>query len=82
MGYGGASGAPGQPPGSGLPQRAVGSGRPAPAAVNPYAPPGVDGRPGQARPPQLAGSGQKKGIGPYVGWIIFFLVFIIWRVVR
>lgn len=82
MGYGGASGAPGRPPGSGLPQRAVGSGRPAPAAVNPYALPGVDGRPGQARPPQLAGSGQKKGIGPYVGWIIFFLVFIIWRVVR
>lgn len=82
MGYGGAPGAPGQPAGSGLPGWPVGSGRPLPVAVNPYAPPGVDGRPGRARPPQPAGPGQKKSIGPYVGWIIFFLFFIIWHIVK
>lgn len=73
MGYGGAPGAPGQPAGSGLP---------APMAVNPYAPPGVDGRPGRARPPQSVGRGRNKGVGPYVGWIIFFLFLVIWHIVR
>lgn len=82
MGYGGAPGAPGQPAGSGLPGRPVGSGRPAPMAVNPYASPGVNGRPGRARPSQPAGPGQKKSIGPYVGWIIFFLFFIVWHIAR
>ena len=71
MGYGGASGAPGQPVGSGLPRRPVGSGRPLPAGADPYALSGVYGRPGR-----------KKSIGPYVGWIIFFLFFIIWHIVR
>lgn len=78
MGYGGASGAPGRPPGSGLPRRPVGSGRPLPAGADPY----VYGRPGRARPPQPAGPGRKKGVGPYVGWIIFFLFLIIWHIVR
>lgn len=82
VGCGGAPGAPGQPAGSGLPSRSVGSGRVAPMAVNPYAPPGVDGRPGRARPPQPAGRGRNKGVGPYVGWIIFFLFFIIWHIVK
>ena len=78
MGYGGASGAPGQPVGSGLPRRPVGSGRLVPAGADPY----VYGRPGGARPSQSAGPGRKKGVGPYVGWIIFFLFFIIWHIVR
>lgn len=78
VGYGGASGASGRPPGSGLPRRPVGSGRPLPAGADPY----VYGRPGRARPSQSAGPGRKKGVGPYVGWIIFFLFFIIWHIVR
>ena len=78
MGYGGASGAPGRLAGSGLPRRPVGSGRPLPAGADPY----VYGRPGRARPPQPAGPGRKKGVGPYVGWIIFFLFLIIWHIVR
>ena len=82
MGYGGASGAPGQPVGSGLPRRPVGSGRPLPAGADPYALSGVYGRPGRARPPQPAGPGRKKSIGPYVGWIIFFLFLVIWHIVR
>ena len=71
VGHGGASGAPGRLAGSGLPRRPVGSGRPLPAGADPYALSGVYGRPGR-----------KKSIGPYVGWIIFFLFFIIWHIVR
>ena len=91
VGYGGGSGASGWPPGSGLPRRPpgsgllrrpVGSGRPLPAGADPYASPGVYGRPGGARPPQPAGPGQRKSIGPYLGWIIFFLFLIIWHIVR
>ena len=82
MGYGGAPGAPGQPAGSGLPGRSVGSGRVAPVGADPYAPPGVDGRPGRARPSQSVGRGRNKGVGPYVGWIIFFLFLVIWHIVR
>ena len=82
MGYGGAPGAPGQPAGSGLPGRRVGSGRVAPVGADPYALPGVDGRPGRARPSQSVGHGRNKGVGPYVGWIIFFLFLVIWHIVR
>lgn len=82
MGYGGAPGAPGQPAGSGLPRRRVGSGRVAPVGADPYAPPGVDGRPGRARPSQSVGRGRNKGVGPYVGWIIFFLFLVIWHIVK
>ena len=82
MGYGGAPGAPGQPAGSGLPRRRVGSGRVAPVGADPYAPPGVDGRPGRARPSQSVGRGRNKGVGPCAGWIIFFLFLVIWHIVK